>query len=274
MLKDDHILILNQVFESTKTKIKSPEKNFFIIKLGLSLGIYTFLFLNSLYDIASPDYVPECFRDEMQEKTLFINEFLAENPFYRNLLIIVASLLMDITVFVLAVREVLFGKNYKRFFILVIFYGFRAFLQSVFFLKFPTNYIWGNPGVFSIVVPYQPANDFFYSGHLGLCVISFITFKRDGKKFLTYFAVVTAFVEFFTLLVTRAHFFVDLVIGMIVAHYIYIVMDWIYEYLDKREKASRKRFKSKEINLTQALQGESSFVTSSKKKQKKLARSN
>jgi len=103
-------------------------------------------------------------------------------------------------------------------------------------MKFPSDYLWGHPGVFSITVPYEPANDFFYSGHVGICMICFITFKRAGMKYLTPFALVTMVVEFFTLLVTRAHYFIDLVTGLIVAHYFYLVADWIEEYLQKRNK--------------------------------------
>jgi len=54
------------------------------------------------------------------------------------------------------------------------------------------------------------------------------------------FAFVTIIVEFFTLLVTRAHYFIDLVVGIVMAHYIYLIGDWIQEYLDKRYAAKKK----------------------------------
>lgn len=226
---------LTQVIDATKSQINSPEKKFFVIKIILVLAVYAFLVLNSLHDFVSPDYVPECVKDEMHELTLPINQYLEQNKFYKNLLIIVASLMIDINVFVLAATWVLFGKSYKTFYIITAFYLFRAFLQSVFFLKFPSNYIWGHPGMFSITVPYHPANDFFYSGHLGLCTICYIHFTREKLTFMRYFGIVTIAIEFFTLLVTRAHYFIDLVVGMIVAHYIYLVADWVQAYLLERQ---------------------------------------
>jgi len=198
--------------------------------------LYIFLIMNSLHDIVSPDYVPDCVRDEFHELTLPINRHLAQNPLHRSILIIVASTMMDINVLVMTLRFVFQGRNFKTFWIVLFFYAFRGFLQSVFFLKFPTEYIWGHPGMFSMTVPYAPANDFFYSGHVGLCTICFIDFGREKFKFMKYFSGVAWVIEFFTLLVTRAHYFIDLVIGAIVAHYIYLCGDWVYAYLWPEQK--------------------------------------
>lgn len=39
-------------------------------------------------------------------------------------------------------------------------------------MKKPAGYIWEYPGFPSLVVPYGPTNDFFYSGHMGGSLIS------------------------------------------------------------------------------------------------------
>lgn len=228
--------ILTQVVDVAKTTINSPERNFFLTKVSLAVALYTFLIVNSVYNMVTPEHVPECIRDEAHEATLPITEFLAQNEVYRNALIIIASLLLDICAFTLAMRFVFYDKNYKMGLAGISFYIFRGLLQSVFFMKFPSNYIWGHPGIYSVTVPYAPANDFFFSGHVGICTICFIHFKRSNMKFMTRFAFVTLLVEFFTLLVTRAHYFIDLVTGMIVAHYIYLVADWIEEHWQRRQK--------------------------------------
>jgi len=43
-------------------------------------------------------------------------------------------------------------------------------------MKKPVDFIWRNPGIFSIFVPYFPTNDFFYSGHVGFCMMSNLEF--------------------------------------------------------------------------------------------------
>jgi len=178
----------------------------------------------------------------MQDLTLPINEFLDQNQFYRNALIITSSLMIDTTSFMMTARFMIFERNFKLPLTLLAMYIFRGFLQNVFFMKFPTNYIWGTPGLFSITVPYAPANDFFFSGHVGLCTICFIYFRRQKVRPMQYFAFVTIIVEFFTLLVTRAHYFIDLVIGIVVAHYIYLIGDWIQAYFhERKEKEKREK---------------------------------
>ena len=63
--------------------------------------------------------------------------------------------------------------NTWRFFLaMAAFYGIRMVIQNVFLMKKPAGYIWEYPGFPSLVVPYGPTNDFFYSGHMGGSVIS------------------------------------------------------------------------------------------------------
>jgi hypothetical protein len=48
-------------------------------------------------------------------------------------------------------------------------------------MRYPEGYLWDYPGFPSIFIPYGKTNDFFYSGHVGLCVIVFhelITAKK------------------------------------------------------------------------------------------------
>jgi len=252
----------DQLLNVAKGHIKSHSHSLLVSKISLTVLLYTFLIMNSLHDFVSPTHVPECMKDEMQELTLPINEFLNENQFYRNALIIVSSFMIDTTAFMMTARFIIFERNFKLPLTMLAMYIFRGFLQSVFFMKFPTNYIWGSPGLFSITVPYAPANDFFFSGHVGLCTICFIYFGRQKVKPMQIFAFVTIIVEFFTLLVTRAHYFIDLVVGIVMAHYIYLIGDWIQEYLDKRY-AAKKKFN----DVTQSVSGDmnmSKFDESSK----------
>jgi hypothetical protein len=234
----------DQLINLVKVHIKAHSNSLLISKIVLMVILYTFLIMNSLHDFVSPTHVPECIKDEMQDLTLPINEFLEENQFYKNALIIVSSFMIDLTAFMMTARFMIFERNFKLPLTMLAMYIFRGFLQNVFFMKFPTNYIWGSPGLFSVTVPYAPANDFFFSGHVGLCTICFIYFKRQKVRPMQYFAFVTIIVEFFTLLVTRAHYFIDLVIGIIVAHYIYLIGDWIQNYFHERKE---KQIKEKQL---------------------------
>jgi len=171
--------------------MNSSERSFFFSKVFLAVALYAFLVINAMFNMVSPEYTPECIKDKAQDAILPITQFLAENILYRNALIIVASLMLDICAFTLAMRFVFYDKNYKMGLSALSFYIFRGIIQSIFFMKYPSHYLWGDPGVFSVTVPYAPANDFFYSGHVGICTICLIHFKRSGLKFMTPFAFIT-----------------------------------------------------------------------------------
>jgi len=229
-----------------KKQLDSPTKAFFLSKILITVSLYTFLIVNSLHNLVTPDHVPECIKDEMHELTLPINQFLEENRTYKNMLIIISSLMIDVTSFSMTMRFLFFERNYKLPLTILAFYLLRGFMQSVFYMRFPSDYIWSHPGIFSVTVPYAPANDFFFSGHVGVSTICYIYFKRQNSKLMKYFAAITIIIEFCTLLITRAHYFIDLITGMIVAHYIYLVGDWVQDYLIKRQNEKEKKAEAEE----------------------------
>jgi hypothetical protein len=51
------------------------------------------------------------------------------------------------------------------------FYMLRAITTNIFLIEMPQGYNWAFPGFFSLFVPYGKTADFFYSGHIGGCMI-------------------------------------------------------------------------------------------------------
>jgi len=87
------------------------------------------------------------------------------------------------------------------------FYGVRAFLQSIFTFKFSKGYYWNSPGLPSLVVPYGEQSDFYYSGHCGfmvlmLCEFSTLKFRTPALLFWLLVLIYVAFV----LLLFKVHY--------------------------------------------------------------------
>ena len=57
--------------------------------------------------------------------------------------------------------------------------------------EIPKGYNWGYPGVMSLFVPYGATADFFYSGHVGTCVLQYNEFHSNGKSNWAAFCIVT-----------------------------------------------------------------------------------
>jgi hypothetical protein len=121
-------------------------------------------------------------------------------------------------------------------------------------MKYPEGYLWADPGFFSIAVSYLKTNDFFFSGHVGVPVIIGLEFKNMGIYSMFYFSLFTICFEAFTMVVTRGHYCIDLITGVIVAHYIYIHVEKNIDYIDKLwfnycERRKDEEETLKDINL-------------------------
>ena len=73
------------------------------------------------------------------------------------------------------------------------------------------------PGLPSMIIAYFDTNDFYYSGHIGLCLLYSFEYYTIGQKKmgLTGFAITIFMWGFLTIM--RVHYFIDLVSGIIVA---------------------------------------------------------
>lgn len=77
----------------------------------------------------------------------------------------------------------------------------------------------------SIFVPYGKTADFFYSGHVGTCVIQALEFNAIGYTNWCYFAVFALFCQIFQLVSLRSHYTMDMIAGIIFAHYFWILSE-------------------------------------------------
>jgi len=91
------------------------------------------------------------------------------------------------------------------------------------------------PGFPSLVIAYGSTNDFFYSGHVGACIMCHLEFKRwasDMKDahvirrwtIAKWLSLVACAIQMILMLITRGHYFIDIVGGLIFGHYFYMIV--------------------------------------------------
>ena len=118
----------------------------------------------------------------------------------------------------------------------------------MFQMRYPDGYLWEYPGFPSITVSYLKTNDFFFSGHVGMPILMALEFKmiKHYKMFL--FCLFTCVFEAFTMIVMRGHYSIDILAGIVFAHYTYILVSYYVVYLDNscggmcREKNTEEPF--------------------------------
>jgi len=131
---------------------------------------------------------------------------------------------MDCVFIFTFLHYILYGKNLDFLVNLGLFYAFRGlFVQRISILQYYDTYLFDFPGFYSFAVPLFPSPDFFFSGHIGACLLCGIYFKNTKQNILFIFSLYVMIFEGLFLVVTRAHYSIDILFGFIVAHYIYLL---------------------------------------------------
>ena len=113
--------------------------------------------------------------------TYFTDE---KNRTQLNALLIVGSLIMDITVPTLLIFFLLRGKETWRIPLeFSILYILRLFCLNVFAMEIPDGYFWESPGLLSLTVPYGWTNDFFFSGHVASSTFALLEYRLATKTY-------------------------------------------------------------------------------------------
>jgi hypothetical protein len=170
--------------------------------------------------------------DESFAWTAPLNSYLSEHHGAANALLIVSSAIIDLLgVFLLA--KWIFGPSVRPFLGLILVLGLRQLMQALVALPAPENSIWHDPGFPSLLVTYDVANDYFFSGHTAIAVLGATELARFGRRWVTGLAVLIVVFEVATVLVLRAHYTMDVFTGAIAALYVASLVGRISPPIDR-----------------------------------------
>jgi hypothetical protein len=146
------------------------------------------------------------------------HQFLVDHPEVANILLICSSAVIDLVgVSLLAVS--ILGSSVRPFLGLLLVFVMRQICQMLCALPPPTGMIWRNPGFPTLLVTYDVATDFFFSGHTALAVLGAVELTRImGRRWLWVGLLIVLF-EASTVLLVRAHYTMDVFTGAVAARY-------------------------------------------------------
>ena len=146
------------------------------------------------------------------------HRYLIEHPAAADALLIVSSAVIDILgVFLLGAS--IFGRTVRPFLGLLLVFVMRQICQTLCPLRGPPGMIWHDPGVPSLLVTYDVATDFFFSGHTAMAFLGAVEIVRFGGRRWILLGVVIAVFQAMAVLVLRAHYTMDVFTGAVVALY-------------------------------------------------------
>ena len=161
----------------------------------------------------------KCNIDKFLDLTENLNKVARENENFRNFLMVISSFLIDMSVIATGVCWILYSKTWRPLISIGMFYLFRGIINASFAMKYPENMIWEYPGIPSFSVSYHKTSDFFFSGHVGINLIAAIELYRYGMTKISFLSFFGIFFQIFTMIVLRGHYSIDLIAGLISAHY-------------------------------------------------------
>lgn len=88
------------------------------------------------------------------------------------------------------------------------------------------------PGFPSLCVPYHDSNDFYYSGHVGTCFV--LVLEARAKKWykLSWMCFFIMCNQWIMMMFIRTHYVIDMITGIIIAHYFHILSEKISYFVD------------------------------------------
>ena len=156
--------------------------------------------------------------DAVHAATASLNLYFHDHPAVANALLICSSAIIDL-IGVSLLSLWLFRREIRSFAALVLVLALRQIMQACVALPAPPGAIWHNPGFPSVLVTYNVAHDYFFSGHTAIAVLGACELARLGRRWLTVLAVLTVFFEAATVLVLRAHYTMDVFTGLVTGLY-------------------------------------------------------
>jgi PAP2 superfamily C-terminal len=154
--------------------------------------------------------------DAVHDWTAPLHDWLVKNPRAANALLMTSSAFIDVFgVFLLGVA--LFGPTLRPGIALLLLFAFRQVAQLTCALPTPPGMIWRHPGVPSLLVTYDVANDFFFSGHTAIAVLGAIEASKIAPGWIAIAAGAIAFLEAATVLTLRAHYTMDVLTAVVAA---------------------------------------------------------
>jgi len=142
------------------------------------------------------------------------NEYLAKNVSFAKLNIIITTLLLDINIIYVVYNSITYDQA-RPIFLLVVGVILRQMCQFVIKLPVPHGMVWFDPQFPTFFMVYNTVNDFFFSGHTLVSIITGMTiYSQTNSILIALYAIMFVIYEIMFVAVSRSHYFMDIYAGV------------------------------------------------------------
>ena len=173
-----------------------------LILVGVALWFWTQKLISRKVDLGAG------VGDRLHDLTTPLHAWFTRHPRVTDLTLIVTSALIDaIGIFLLG--SAILGPSLRPFIALFILFGLRQICQAISTMPKPKGVIWRHPGFPSLLVTYDVANDFFFSGHTAVAALGAFELAYHGPPVAAVVVAAIAIVEAAVVIIFRAHYTAD-----------------------------------------------------------------
>ena len=227
--------------------LKKPQ----IVKLILStIIIILFGIFNNVQILGNPQLENKCYYDTIHNLMTPLNNFFRGSRAFSSFVLIFASVGLDIIFLFSFFAWAIYAVDWRYGVNVLLFYGIRYIMNESARFNVPNLLYFPYPGFPSIVTAYIVGSDFFFSGHCGFPIVNMLEFIWMKKFWLAAFCAFASFVEIFMLLISKGHYTIDIIVGIVFSHYISILgrnlVKRAYDkinFLNKLKTKNRKELK-------------------------------
>lgn len=207
----------------------SPRWRFFALRVAVTaLALAAWFWTQSL--LGARGGSPDGIGDGLHRWTAPIHDYFANSPRAADSLLIASSVGIDaLGLFLLGCW--IFAGKLRPFVGLAMLLLLRQAMQALCALPPPPGMIWHYPGFPSLLVTYNVANDFFFSGHTAIAVFGATELARLHKPWLTTCAILLVFFEVASVIVLRAHYTMDVFTGLLAALCVAAISEPVSQWL-------------------------------------------
>ena len=202
-------------------------------QIGIGIILYFFWVITQKF-LASDIKAENQIIDRIHECYIVknINEYLQENINVTKFHLMLTTLLIDVNV-MYVIGMGIYTNRLDSLYMIISGVILRQICQYITRLPIPSGILWFDPGFPTLLMVYEAQNDFFFSGHT---LISLITgsniFMNTSNIFIKLYAIIYVLYEIFFVIVTKSHYFMDVYAGITTFFMLTYMFEKINNYLN------------------------------------------
>lgn len=222
-------------------------------RLLVSTLFFAFVLVNTFFELGVTQEEPRGIEDKFHKSLSGINNFFKNHSNFKNTLIIISNAILDLSAVFFAVIWLAFAKNLRPFFSLLVFFAIKIATQIIFEVRPPQGNLIEFPGFPSLLYSYNVNNYFFFSGTAGFTFIMIYEFFKNSEsvkfsKAFGFLNLANLFFFSFLSLCFYSLYTVDVLIGVLTAHYAIRLANFLHPVFDGNLFADADSPEAAEIN--------------------------